>query len=87
MIRVWITRYALSHGIFDKVVEECGAAGMVRVVGSSPPIYYHGEDRDWHRTREGAIAKAEDTRRRKLATLKKQIAAIERLDFAKAAPP
>jgi hypothetical protein len=43
--------------------------------------YFHGEGRNWHRTPEGAKAKAEAMRKAKIASLKKQLAKLESLSF------
>lgn len=75
----YITKYALTEGIFEAEGEE------------SNGYFYYGKggyDRnqacpeDWHRTREEAVARAEDMRKRKIASLKKSIAKMEALRFS-----
>ena len=79
-IKVWISKYALSEGVFELCAETTSVEGMI-----SDPInrcrMFHDEGKDWHRTREGAIAKAEQMRLAKIASLKKQIAKLEKLKF------
>lgn len=79
--KVFVTKYALTAGIEEVEVEACeGSSGMVK--GPSVFEYYHGEGREWHRTRESAVKKAEDMRARKLESLNKQIAKLEKFKFA-----
>lgn len=80
-MRVWITKYALSAGIYDVAAEECGD-GMVKEIGARFSTYYHGEGREWHRTKESAAARAEELRKAKIKSLKRQLAKLESLTFA-----
>ena len=79
-MKVWITKYALSKGVYVQEVttEFCGD-GMVAGPGTFES--YHGEGREWHRTKEGAIARAESMRIAKIKSLQKSIARIEKLKF------
>ena len=76
-----ITKYALTQGIFEveaEVIDTPGEpASMIAVRRSGP--YYHGTN--WHRTKEEAIKKAETMRKKKIASLKEQIAKFEALTF------
>jgi len=82
VMKVYITKYALTQGIYETEAEECGAEfkGMIRT-GKEYSSYYHGEGKDWHRTREGAIKRAEEMRERKIQSLRKQIQKLENLKF------
>ena len=74
----WITRYALSGGI--KEVSGTQSREFPAMITAYPNRdHYH--DGDWHRTREAAVAKAEKMRVAKIASLKKQIAKLEKLRF------
>ena len=42
---------------------------------------YHGEGKEWHRTKEAALVRAEKMRQKKIASLKKQIEKLERMKF------
>lgn len=79
----WITKYALTGGIQKIEADEPFDSLLVdrsqRFTG-----YYHGEGRDWHRTEDGAIDRAEVMRKDRIASLQKQIAKLEKLSFVKA---
>lgn len=76
----YITKYALTEGIIEsKDAEQSKAYPSMLDV---PHLgYVHREGRDWHRTREAALARAEVMRKNKLASLKKQIKKMEELKF------
>ena len=78
VIKVWITKYALTDGIMEKKVEECGD-GMCNTVEDEYTAYYHG--RDWHRTRESAVKRAEEMRVAKIKSMEKRIAKLKNLKF------
>ncbi len=73
----WITKYLFTQGIFSTTVEGCDDK-MVKEAGSSL-CYYHKDE--WHRTREEAVRHAEKMRKKKIASLKKSIEKIKKLDF------
>lgn len=78
----YVTKYALSSGIKKVQLETCHVESMVSEVAKLPGMLsqnYHGDD--WHRTFAQAKAKAEEMRRRKIASLQKQIAKLEKLEF------
>ena len=81
-MKVWITKYALTQGIIEIEAEECGKGfeGMIQTKEKCPS-YYHGEGKDWHRTKEDAIKKAEKIRQKKIESLKKQIKKLEEMRF------
>lgn len=76
---VWITKYALTQGIFEQKAELC-EEGMIEVKAEHT-TYYHGEGKDWHRTKESAVKRAEEMRQKKIASLKKQIERLEEMRF------
>ena len=84
-MKVWITKYALSDGIEQINSEnmkmfgiEGGYLSFCRYAGSVPEVYSKG---NWHKTKEAAIAKAEEMRQKKIASLKKQIEKLEGMKF------
>ncbi len=77
-IKVWISKYAFSKGIYE--IETMEPRSSLEIVRDGW-AYFHGDGREWHRTRAGAIAKAEEMRLAKIASLKKQIAKLEKLKF------
>lgn len=54
---------------------------MVRAIGRAGAITVTFHGNEWHRTREEAVARAEQMRAAKIASLKKQIAKLEKLSF------
>ena len=78
-MRAYVTKHALTWGIqqfevdhaSDGVVSRKGDWGMLN-------LYHKGE---WHRTREDAVARAEQMRLKKIAYLQEQIAKLEALRF------
>ena len=79
-MKVWITKYALTNGIKEIECEDC-KNGAVKETGNPLPTFYHGEDREWYRTKESAIQKAEEMRQKEIDSLKKQIDKLERIRF------
>jgi hypothetical protein len=84
MTTFWISKYALSQGIYSVESDKIFEGTMLCVQPKDQLGYtahYHGEGRDWHRTKDGAIARAEQMRVAKIAALKKQIAKLESTSF------
>jgi hypothetical protein len=77
-MNVFVTKWALSHGIIKMQVTDCGN-GMVK--GPGPWDFFHGEGRDWHRTREAACDAAVAMRVKKIVSLQKQIEKLGKLEF------
>lgn len=78
-MKVYITKYALTKGILEKESRQCGD-GMI-ATRERFSAYFHGEGKDWHRTKENAIKRAEEMRMKKIESLKKQIEKLERMKF------
>lgn len=80
---VFITKYALSGGIFEREVDDfSGGDVLVKSAhGINGVTFYFGEGREWHRTREGAIKRAEEMRVKKIASLREQITKLEKMEF------
>ena len=75
-MKIWNTKFALTRGILEHEAKDCGD-GMVMLIDSQGPcVYLHGEGKNWHRTREGAVERAEDMKTNQLAFLQKQIKKI-----------
>lgn len=75
-MKLWISKYALSKGI-----KECD----MRVVGGwacSMSGAYYKLWRDAHETKEQAISAAEEMRIKKIESIKKQIAKLEKMTFS-----
>lgn len=84
-IHVWITKYALTDGIIEAPNARHCVNTSEQMIDCSPELglfaTFHGEGKDWHRTREGAVTRAELMRTRKIAALRKKIKALEELKF------
>jgi hypothetical protein len=82
-MRVWITKYALTTGITEAEANTCSSSTDGRMIEVPSKLcyasYFHRPD--WHETKEAAIARAEVMRKKKLASLKKQISRLEALSF------
>ena len=78
IITVWISKYALTQGIFKKRGSIKGDLNLFDS-GESCMMYYRPNE--YHRTWEEACARAEVMRQKKLASLRKQIAKLEGLVF------
>lgn len=81
-MKVWITKYALTQGIFSIDAEDEGG-GMVADRRTHAAIYYHGEGREWHRTHDAAIVRAEVIRDAKIASIEAQLRKLRAMTFAK----
>lgn len=81
-MRVYITKYALTAGIIEvQDAEYTSSEGMISVKSRGTHAYFHGEGKDWHHSKDGAIKRAEVMRRRKLESIEKQRQRIEQLRF------
>lgn len=82
-MKVFATKYALSAGIeeFDADYSESYPSMVAKKTGRWHTSTYHGEGKDWHRTREAAVKRANQMRAAKIASLKKQIAKLESQAF------
>lgn len=82
-MKAWITKYALTQGIYAKegeIAENCPTMFVGKEKGRSDD-YYHRPY--WHLTEDEAIAHAKEMQKKKIASLKKSIAKIEKLEFTK----
>jgi hypothetical protein len=82
-MKVWITKYALTTGIFEVDGElfarDTAVSYRRGTSGYSYPEYARGGE--WQRTPELAILRANEMRVAKIASLKKQIAKLEKMTF------
>jgi hypothetical protein len=76
-MKIFCTRWCLTAGIEEMEAESVPQNGMVTVKRpNGGSLYIHGEGRDWHRTREQAVARANVVRVKKIAAVKKQLAKL-----------
>ena len=80
MQKVWITKYALTKGLYEMEVVKTSEDGD-SVYGKAWYDAFHGEGKDWCRTREEAVQLAEEMRSRKINNLKKKISELEKKIF------
>ena len=81
----FITKYALSDGIYEVSEAEFGPPTNGRIYGKITPNHF-GQGfgaSDWTYSRESAIAQADAKRLAKIASVKKSLAKLEKLDFFK----
>jgi hypothetical protein len=81
-VKAWITRYALTEGIYEIEAEVCSSISeqMISQIGSKYPQHFHGKD--WHLDEAAAVARAEEMRQAKMKSLRKSLANLEHLRFA-----
>lgn len=82
-MKVWISKYALTQGIYERDVEQSQETPtMVTCKGKSFfTEYYHGEGKDWHLTQAGAVKKANEMREKAIASTEKKIAKLKKMVF------
>ena len=78
VITAWVTKYALSEGIQVVKGEVCHDISSTML---SWKQYGTAHGKDWHRTPEAALARAEEMRKAKIASLRKSIEKMERMTF------
>lgn len=79
-MKVWVSKYALTTGIFCLEVDHKSEDGTI-VYGKAWKDSYHGEGREWHLTEENAKRRAEEMRQKKILSLKEQLKKMEGLRF------
>lgn len=77
--KIWISKYALSGGITEHEAEIRGDNAFPGAPFMSFTYFKMG--RDAHLTREEAVAAAHAARKKKIASIKKQITKLEELKF------
>lgn len=75
----YITKYALTQGI-EKIEAEERLKGLIRD-NAQYQSYYRGEGREWHRDYPSALKRAEAMKAKRITSLKKQIAKLEKMEF------
>ncbi len=83
-ITAWVTKYALTSGIqkvSGTVRHETNSSLLSFRGGTDCSDSTHAWGNEWHRTPEAALARAEEMRKNKIASLKKRIAKLESTMF------
>jgi hypothetical protein len=84
MKRFWISKYALTQGIFGVDTDEPSSQlpNLLSVKQENTyPACYHGEGREWHREYGDAQKKANLMVQAKIKSLKKQLKKYEDMVF------
>jgi hypothetical protein len=80
LIHIWITKYALTSGIFEADAEiESNIAYVSKNLNGS--FLQHYLNNDWHLTEEAAKKRAQEMKIKKISSLQKQIKKIEEIKF------
>lgn len=77
---VFITKYALTKGIEERTSTIHSDLNRATIKGRYRWIFFFGNE--WHRTREAAVARAEEMRKAKIASHERSIAKLQKLTFA-----
>ena len=83
-MKVWISKYALTQGIFEVEVgplDNCTRMVGYKIPASSFLQYAHGEGKQWHWTKQEALKRADDMREAKLKSLYKTIKKLHAMEF------
>lgn len=80
-MKVWITKYALTKGVFEINAEICEDTqeSMIEEVGAGWLTYYHKPH--WWPSKESALLRAEQMRNAKIKSLQKQITKLDKMTF------
>ncbi|VVA47960.1 hypothetical protein SERVES_01681 [Serratia ficaria] len=83
LTKIFVTKYALSTGIFSAEAERRDGSDMaiIRVDRSSGYFDMYLHKGDFHLDEESALRKAQEMRQKKIASLHKQLAKLEKLKF------
>lgn len=79
-MKVWITTEALTKGIIEVEAKTTDKFGPDTIL-STTCNFYHGENDQWHRTKEGAIKKAEKMRKEEIDILLITLRELEFMSF------
>lgn len=78
-MKVWITKYALTIGIYEVEADRRMDEDMISVKENGEEKYYYGYE--WTRTKEEAVEIAYELRNYEILSLKKQIEKLEKMKF------
>ena len=84
-MKVWITKYALTEGVYSSEAAACSSPHMIVIKGDSinkSDQYFHRGE--WFESLSGAFYAVDAMRQRKIQSLRKQIARLEELSFVPA---
>lgn len=80
-ITVYVTKYAISRGIVRCRAEYDPQYPRMVKTKTQPQYLFHGEGKDWHRTIEGAVERAEELRVAALEAANNRIKKLSAMTF------
>lgn len=82
-MKIWSTKYCLTDGITEHEVVNGYTNNMVTIpkTADSYAMHLHGEGKDWHKSKEAAVRRANVIRIKKLQSLDKQVEKISAIEF------
>jgi hypothetical protein len=95
-VKLFATKNVLTEGIREVEADDDVVAGITanelipakrnvmaidRSSGRDVQLWLDGENREWHRTREGAVRRAIHARNERVVSLQKQIARLDAMQF------
>ena len=81
MIKVWVTKYALTKGIITLDCHEPGPLNREDMISIGGYDTAKGDGIEWHRTQESAAASAELMRKKRIKSINKQLKRLKSLNF------
>lgn len=82
IIDAWVTKYALTSGIYKirgRICNDVSEDMIKQLEPVSVSTYFHGKD--WHRSKEEAVKHANEMVKKKVDSLKKQLKKYEEMKF------
>jgi hypothetical protein len=82
-VHVWVTKYALSSGIFEADAEICHgiSSKMISLQRSKDHYTENFDGTDWYMTKTAAIQRAFEMKEAKIKSLEKQIEKLRKMKF------
>ena len=82
MEKYWIIKYALTKGIYEVKAKTSNDNKDVLIAREGISIsWFHGEGKEWCKSQEDAISRANDMKIKKIESLKKQLKSLENMTF------
>lgn len=82
MTKIWVTKYALTSGVFTVTAEISNGGDMANYKRKGATFREFAHGKDFHLTEECAKARFEEMRRQKQVSLAKQKAKLDSLNFS-----
>ena len=80
-MKVWISKYALSKGIYEQEVEQSESNPQMVTIRQGGWHSFHGCGKDWHLDKDSAQRKAHTMRQNKIVSLSTQISKLQKMTF------